>query len=260
MNPFPGLHPYFQDRWSDVHGALIQFVREQISGELPDDLTALTEESITVESDGDVRRYRPDAAISETWRDGFPPVWQPQESERAITVAEPLVFYVESMIQRRVEVREKDGRIVTVIEILSPSNKTDEGGSDYRRKQRDFIASGVSLVELDFIRGGRHITAVSDELLRFPAPTCHHICVARRGSVSRREIYFCPLRTPLPAIRVPLRPTDRDIPLDLQPLIDRIYQVGRWWLHDFLKAPEPPVAPEDAEWVAERLRAEGLRQ
>jgi hypothetical protein len=48
-NPFPGINPYFQYRWSDVHGALIQFVREETSGELPDDLAANTEEAIAVQ-------------------------------------------------------------------------------------------------------------------------------------------------------------------------------------------------------------------
>jgi hypothetical protein len=47
--------------------------------------------------------------------------------------------------------------------------------------------------------------------------------------------------------------------LELQPLIDRCYQTGRYWLLDYRRDPEPPVALEDVPWVDERLRAAGLR-
>jgi len=36
-----------------------------------------------------------------------------------------------------------------------------------------------------------------------------------------------PLRQRLPAIRVPLRETDADVPLDLQALIEQVYRHGR---------------------------------
>ena len=196
-NPFPGMNPYFEEAWFPVHTRLVTYIADELSAELPDDLMIDPEQTISVQADEGIKNYRPDVAVSESWRDGFPPVWQPEVAGKYIVVAEPVVVYDEAAAQRWVEIRHKDGTLVTVIELISPSNKTEEGGADYRRKQRDLIASGVSLVEIDLIRGGRHVTAVSHELLRFPAPTCHHICVARRGSVSRREIYFCPLRARL---------------------------------------------------------------
>jgi hypothetical protein len=63
----------------------------------------------------------------------------------------------------------------------------------------------------------------------------------------------------LPAIRVPLRPTDADVVLDLQPLIDQCHERGRYHLLDYRLNPEPPLPPEDVAWVDEILRSHHLR-
>ena len=261
-NPFPGMNPYLQQHWSDVHTRLITFISEALSGELPDDLAARAEERITVATEDDTDAYRADVALVEPWKDGFPPVWTPPGGgANVMNVAEPIVFIGESFTERWIEIRDGRGTLITVIEILSPANKLGHGWGDYRSKQRDFILGGIHLVEIDLIRGGNHVTAIGSEQLKFPPGTCHHVCVARKVSAgsSRREVYLCPLREPLPAIRVPLRATDPDVPLALQPLIDRCYETGRYWLSDHSRAPEPPVAAEDEAWVVERLRAAGLR-
>jgi hypothetical protein len=121
-----------------------------------------------------------------------------------------------------------------------------------------FLPSGN---RIDLLRGGHHVTAIDPAKLTFPPGTCHHVCVTRSSVPEqlRMEVYLCPLREPLPAIRVPLRITDPDMPLALQPLVDRCYQVGRYWQLDHTRPPEPPVAPEDEAWLDERLRAAGLR-
>ncbi|MFT5192652.1 MAG: hypothetical protein ACI9DF_005252 [Verrucomicrobiales bacterium] len=67
------------------------------------------------------------------------------------------------------------------------------------------------------------------------------------------EVYPCPLRDPLPAIRVPLRHGEREVVLDLQPLIDRCYKIGRY--HLLLPYEETPGAltAEDQNWAKEVL-------
>ena len=256
-NPFPGMNPYLQNHWSDAHTRLINYISEALNGELPDQLQASIEEHVTVDSDEREKpsNYRADVALMETWKNGFPPVWQPGGD--VIAVAEPIVFVDELETQRYIQIGDAHGRIVTVIELLSPANKRDEGIAAYVRKQQDFLASGINLVEIDLVRGGHRVTAITQEDLRFPPGTCHHVCVARRyiPGMRRREVYLCPLREPLPAIRVPLRVTDPDVPLALQPLIDRCYQAGRYWLGDPTRPLDPPLPPEDAAWAGERLRA-----
>ena len=261
-NPFPGMNPFLQQFWSDVHGRLVTYIGDALAGELPDDLSARTEESVAVTGDEKPPAYRADIAVVETWKRGFPPVWKPDGGDAATpALAEPLVFRDEPEPERWVEIRDVRGHLITVIEVLSPVNKRPDGWIPYRRKQHDFIASGVNLVEIDLIHGGSHVTAISLEWLTFPPGTCHHICVTRtllEGS-NRREVYLCPLREPLPNFRVPLRLSDPDMPLALQPLIDRCYQTGRYWQIDHARSPEPPVAADDLPWIDERLRAAGLR-
>jgi hypothetical protein len=57
------------------------------------------------------------------------------------------------------------------------------------------------------------------------------------------------LREPLPVVPIPCRPTDPDVPLALQPLIDRIYVDGGYYDTDYAQALSPPLSDEDRRWV-----------
>jgi hypothetical protein len=48
------------------------------------------------------------------------------------------------------------------------------------------------------------------------------------------------------------------VPLDLQPLIDRIYVTGRYWLQDYAAPLIPPLGTEDQTWARELLTEAGL--
>ena len=53
---------------------------------------------------------------------------------------------------------------------------------------------------------------------------------------------------------IPLRPTDRDVLLDLQPLIDQIYENGHYAEDiDYAEPLRPPLAADEAEWAAQLL-------
>jgi hypothetical protein len=145
------------------------------------------------------------------------------------------------------------------VEVLSPSNKYAGPGRElYRQKQRDLAAGTVSLVEIDLLRAGPHVLQLP--LARYPPDyrTPYKVCV-HRGWKATAEIYRVPLREPLPAIRVPLRPTDADAPLDLQALITQVYRHGRYDDIDYTVPPVPPLDPDDAAWADELLRAAGKR-
>ena len=74
-NPFPGLNPFFQATWSDVHTALIGLIREALAESLPPDLSARAEERIVLEEAGEKKQaYRADVAVVEPWQRGLPPV------------------------------------------------------------------------------------------------------------------------------------------------------------------------------------------
>ena len=56
-----------------------------------------------------------------------------------------------------IEVRRRTGRTpVTVIELLSPTNKTGDGFVEYKLKRRSLIRQKIHLVELDSTDRLRH--------------------------------------------------------------------------------------------------------
>jgi hypothetical protein len=61
------------------------------------------------------------------------------------------------------------------------------------------------------------------------------------------------LREPLPVIRIPLRKGERDVLIDLQPLVDRVHQAGRYDMLDYLRLPDLPLPPEDQDWLRGRI-------
>ncbi len=73
------------------------------------------------------------------------------------------------------------------------------------------------------------------------------------------DYYAIPLRERLPAIAIPLRRDDRDVPLDLQALLDQCYEAAAYDDIDYREDPEPPLKADDAHWADELLRGQGLR-
>ncbi len=260
-NPFPGMNPYLQGDWAGVHTLLIGYIHDALATELPPDLAARAEERITVASEEEkARARRVDVAVVENWRAGFPPVWTPQgeASPGRAAVDEPLIFLEDPEPERWVEIRNAGGRLITVIKVLSPANK-GAGWAEYKARQRDFLAAGVALVEIDLIRGGLHTVAIGSDHLPLREGTRHLVCVARpHTGIQRREVYLSPLRERLPTIRVPLRLGDPDAPLAIQPLVDRCYRMGRYWLTAYARPLDPPLPLEEAAWAEERLRAAGF--
>ncbi len=150
-------------------------------------------------------------------------------------------------------------RVVTVIEVLSPSNKyAGKGRKLYEEKQRDLDAAEINMVEIDLLRAGPHVLLLP--LAQYPPDyrTPYKVCVHRAGS-AKVGIYRVPLREPLPAIRIPLRKTDPDVRLDLQALIAQAYRNGRYDDSDYTVPPVPPLDGDDAKWADALLRAAGKR-
>ena len=65
---------------------------------------------------------------------------------------------------------------------------------------------------------------------------------------------------PLPVAPVPLAKPDSDIPLDLQPMIDDIYQRFRYPRSiDYGKPLKPPLAAAETTWLKQQLRTRRSR-
>jgi hypothetical protein len=63
----------------------------------------------------------------------------------------------------------------------------------------------------------------------------------------------------LPVVSIPLRPTDADVPLDLQPLIDQCHERGRYYRLEYKAPLDPPLAAEESAWVDQLLHEHGLK-
>src|SRR5262249_49911163 len=144
-----------------------------------------------------------------------------------------------------------DGRLVTTVEVLSPSNKRPgtPGWDLYQRKRQSLLLGGVSLVEIDLLRGGTRMPMLD------PWPgSPYTLLVARAKKPHLCKAWPAHYGRALPAIPVPLAKPDPDIPLNLQPMIDAIYQLSRYEQSiDYAKPLTPPLAPEDAAWLAQEL-------
>ncbi|MCA9067952.1 MAG: DUF4058 family protein, partial [Planctomycetaceae bacterium] len=151
-------------------------------------------------------------------------------------------------------------RVITAIEFLSPTNKIPGPSRErYRRKQQDYIDAGLNLVEIDLIRAGVFTLAVPHRSIDEHYRTTYQICVRRMMRPDAAEVYRAPLQERLPIIRIPLRPKDRDVPLDLQDVIDQCYRRGRYSVINYQADPIPQFSLPEARWADELLRAAGLR-
>src|SRR5437773_11473289 len=67
-NPFPGMNPWLEEYWRDVHASLLVYARDQLNAELPPDLHARVDERLAVQADEEKpHTYLPDVAITEPW-------------------------------------------------------------------------------------------------------------------------------------------------------------------------------------------------
>ncbi len=250
------MNPYFEQSWGDVHARIIIHACEQLCERLPEDLSARAEEGVSIDAEEyGTRGWRPDVKISE-------PFGEPQPaSYGGIAVATPVLIPPPEIPERWIEIRDSGGHLVTTLEVLSPANKLEPGLHAFRRKRAGHLRAGVNFVEIDLIReGGWLLDAAALRALRGQVKNhCHLITVFRASLGGAREAYPISLREPLPAFRVPLRPSDEDVILELQPIIDRIYVSGRYWFTDTGRDAEPPLGTEDAHWLDATLRSAGLR-
>jgi hypothetical protein len=152
-------------------------------------------------------------------------------------------------------------QLVTSIEVVSPSNKSQTHGRElYLQKQREVRDAAVNLVEIDLLRTGLHVIDVPRSLLTSISGWSYVVLIGRVNAVDY-EVYAIKLRDALPRIRIPLKAGEPDIALDLQEAVNAAYQIGPYELRiNYHRPPEPPLGIEDAKWADELLLDKGLRK
>ena len=256
-SPFPGMDPYLEDPrlWPDVHHELVSAIRVLLNQVIRPKYVARLEERVYMVPDDDPehRLYRvPDVKIDA----GFDRERRgPLASAGGMVIAEPdLVRAGDPIRESRIEVLDVSKRkVVTVIELLSPSNKLkgSAGRKSFLKKRRQVMDSRANWVEMDFLRMGT-VPAVKR---RYPH---HQYLVHSSPAALRPDSKAWPIRlqNPLPIVGIPLRAPDPDAPLSLQQALNMAYERGSYdATAEYTKEPTPPLPPELAAWAAELLRA-----
>lgn len=258
-SPFPGMDPYLEPRWLDVHSRLNIYAGDAIAEILPPGLlTRINERTIVASEERDLRGIGPDVSIFEHGL--AEPIRDSGSTVTAVTaVAEAVCVHLpkREIKQRYLEIRDAQsgGRVITVIEFVSPTNKLPgDGLTKYRQKQEECRDAEVNLVEIDLTRAGDRSLIMPLDYLREADRTTYQAWVSRAGELEKGWAFRLPLTQRLPSLPIPLRPSDCDVLLDLQPLIDQIYQKGHYSEDiDYSKPLSPPLAPDEAKWAAKRI-------
>jgi Protein of unknown function (DUF4058) len=225
-SPFPGMDPYLEDEklWPAFQHQLVASLYQIL---LP----------------GLVDRYR--ARIH----------------QRTYFTEEPLFTSVirQERHEEFIEVRQRtDGRLVTLVDIASPINKTlSQGRAAYHETRRQARGQNASIVEIDLVLQGQPLLDYSRDGL---PDWDYAVTVTRCTQPERYEIYTSTLPKRLPRFKVPLSADDRDTVLDLQATFARAYDQGNFTNHlDYTRDPTTRMDDSDREWVREWLRQMKLR-
>jgi hypothetical protein len=262
-SPFPGMDPYLEAHWRDIHAGLIIYSRDALQGVLPGSLRARVEESVLLETPQGIGDHLlfPDVRVVE-YTSKRPTEARPESS---VAVAEPLLIDAEpeQVSEPYLEIidRESGNRVVTVIEFLSPSNKSPGlNRKQYLRKQREVCSSDANLVEIDLNRFGTHTLAFPLVHIKPAGRTAYMACVRRATRREMAEVYPLPLWKRLSIVKIPLRPDDDDVLLDLQLVVEQCYRNGGYeGTLDYAVDPDPPLLGVEKEWAEQYLHEKGLR-
>ncbi|MBI1987665.1 MAG: DUF4058 family protein [Nitrospinae bacterium] len=265
-SPFPGMNPYLEHPvlWPGVHQGLITYATETLNAILPPRYVAsINERLYVVQPERDIY---PDVVVVEHPSPQRPMRQGTGETATGVAVDPPWVLTIDSVEMREVFIEilsvADESRVVTVIEVLSPSNKADgsEGRQLYLTKQQEILESQAHLIEVDLLRQGEHTVAVPRGTLLRRGKWDYLVCLHRGGQGRRYEVWAIPLRQRLPCIGVPLADGDPDVALDLQAVFNRCYDAcGYARRLDYRREPRTPLKGDDAEWANALLREHGLR-
>jgi Protein of unknown function (DUF4058) len=109
------------------------------------------------------------------------------------------------------------------------------------------------------VRAGRRVLALPADDIPPRHRAAYLVCISPGWKRQRRELYVLPLRERLPVLPIPLRERESPVKLDLQALVEQIYETGRYDDLEYEAELDPPLAGEDAAWADALLKAAGRR-
>lgn len=257
-SPFPGMDPYLESIWADVHTRLVPLFGTMLAPLLaPKYITDLSSRIVVERLPDDEPNGRfimPDVSVLQVESTGATETAVPAGvTPPGLRLKTPIELPTRLVT---LHIREAASmRLVTVIELLSPVNKRGEGRREYLQKRKEVLDSQAHLVEIDLLREGRRMPFLGE----VPA-TPYLAMVSRTYARPECDVWPIRLQDPLPVLPVPLLRPDPDVPLDLGAALRTTYDAARYDLRiDYSQPPPPPpLSDEDAAWVKAQLQAAGL--
>jgi hypothetical protein len=250
------MDPYLENPvlWPGFHLGLIADLQAELNRQLRPKYIARVEERIYVSDENDTGRLVmiPDLRVFP--HESNAGVQRPNKSAGSSTsVIEPIevtTFLDDEIHEARLEVIDTEYRsVVTVIEILSPTNKVQgsRGQESYQKKRAEVMRSPSHLVEIDLLRAGAGIF-IPDPIP--PHEYLVHVSRAKANGGRRATVWPIPVTKPLPTIPIPLRGKDPDAMVDLQKVFATAYERGAYDVDlDYTRGAIPPLPAEHAEWA-----------
>jgi hypothetical protein len=258
------MDPYIEacGLWEEFHDDLIADIKRTLAAVLPRGYLARTRRRsyvVLVETDSKAEHsFLPDVSVTAKQRRGSS-MAKAGGTSAASTALETEPLTMRAFIEQEYEEKfidifelEPERRLVTSIEVLSLSNKRKRspGWKKYLRKRQALLLGKASLVEIDLLRGGERMPMLD----HWPGSP-YTILVAREEQAPHCRVWRAFFDQPLPTIPVPLSKPDPDIQLELQPLIEAIYERGRYEEEiDYAEPLTPPLSAEETAWLQRQLR------
>jgi hypothetical protein len=259
------MDPFLEGQeWRDFHHEMISVIRQLLLPSLLPRYLARVQESVfLVPSSEESLARRPEWIVPDVFvaeGEGSAPRAAGGGTATLDTV-EPVTLTLPPLVELRqayLTILYRETReVVTVLELLSPTNK-DTGGpgrGQYLEKREKVLRSPAHLVELDLLRGGTRLPTV--EAL---PPGDYYALVTRAPHRPEVAVYAWPLARPLPSIPIPLAGEDPDAMLDLQAAFTAVYDRAAYaYSIDYQASLVPPPNDTDAAWVQQVLAEAKLR-
>lgn len=253
MTPnFPGMNPYLENPalWSEVHSWLIVELARELNPSLIPKYRAAVEKRVYMDS---LLVGIPDASV-------FQQKPSPSQATNRVTtgvLTKPIrvtLPLTEEITERYLEIREvKTGRVVTVVEVLSPKNKrVGEGRDKYLTKRQKILDSATHLVEIDLLRTGNFMPMVQG------IRSDYRILVSRANLRPEAELYPFNVTEQIPQFLFPLLLPDEEPVVNLAEILTQVYHEAALdlamayapaYAYDYSVQPVPPLSDGDFIFV-----------
>lgn len=252
------MDPYLEHPalWPDVHNRLITAIADDLSGRIaPRYYVGLERRTYLLKADDLVFSGRPDIAVAPT---SPPPALALQPATPSATILEVDVPMHDEVAENFLEVHEvKTGKLVTVVELLSPVNRLNQQGREaYERKRGHVFSRWTSFVEIDLLRAGEPMPVIGPRV-----QSDYRILISRGTQRPRAYLIAFTLRQPIPPFILPLLPGEEEPEVALNQILHALYRRARFDLRlDYTQPPVSPLSVADTAWAQERIQASGLGQ